>query len=74
MLGAFTLLLAAAMSAGQAAPLQRQTISLALANGRATTAIAPCRAIGREAVVAVVDRGGNLVALQRGDDIGPHNS
>lgn len=33
-----------------------------------------CRAIGKEAVVAGVDRGGNLVPLQRGDDIGPHNT
>ncbi|MFS0773001.1 GlcG/HbpS family heme-binding protein [Sphingomonas sp. 1P08PE] len=45
-----------------------------MADKLAGAAIASCRAIGREAVVAVVDRGGNLVALQRGDDVGPHNT
>jgi len=57
-----------------AVPLERETVSLALANRLADAAIASCRAIGKEAVVAVVDRGGTLVALQRGDDIGPHNT
>ena len=45
-----------------------------LANRIATAAIEACRAAGPTAVVAVVDRGGNLVALQRGDDVGPHNT
>ena len=53
---------------------QQRTVSLALANRIATATIDACRAAGRPAVVAVVDRGGNLVALQRGDDIGPHNT
>ena len=57
-----------------AVPLERKTVSLELANRLVSTAIASCRAIGKESVVAVVDRGGNLVALQRGDDIGPHNT
>ncbi|WP_233151189.1 GlcG/HbpS family heme-binding protein [Sphingomonas mollis] len=57
-----------------AVPLERRTVSLAMAEKLAGAAIASCRAIGREAVVAVVDRGGNLVALQRGDDVGPHNT
>ena len=30
--------------------------------------------MSRDAVVAIVDRGGNLIALQRGDSIGPHNT
>lgn len=55
-------------------PLTRQTVSLALANELASAAIAQCRAMGKEAVVAVVDRGGNLIVLQRGDDVGPHNT
>ncbi|KQN90248.1 hypothetical protein ASE95_16395 [Sphingomonas sp. Leaf231] len=55
-------------------PLERKTVSLALANRFADAAIASCHAIGREAVVAIVDRGGNLITLPRGDDIGPHNS
>ncbi|KQU62549.1 hypothetical protein ASG67_02090 [Sphingomonas sp. Leaf339] len=54
--------------------LERKTISLVLANRLADAAIMSCRAINKEAVVAVVDRGGNLIALQRGDDIGPHNT
>ena len=67
--------LAAALTAATpAVPLERRTVSLALANGLTDAAMASCRTIGREAVVAVVDRGGNLVALQRGDDIGPHNT
>lgn len=49
-------------------------MSLALANRLADAAVASCRAIGKESVVAVVDRGGNLVALQRGEDVGPHNT
>lgn len=53
---------------------QQTTVSLALANRIATATIDACRATGRSAVVAVVDRGGNLVALQRGDDVGPHNT
>ncbi|MGV9010026.1 GlcG/HbpS family heme-binding protein [Brevundimonas sp.] len=54
--------------------IDRPTVSLATANALASAAIASCQAIGRDAVVAVVDRGGNLIALQRGDDIGPHNT
>lgn len=71
---AVILMSAAVAAAAPSAPLERKTVSLALANDLVGAAIASCRAIGREAVVAVVDRGGNLVALQRGDDIGPHNT
>lgn len=58
----------------RAEPLDRKTVSLQLANQLTGAAIAACRGIGQSAVVAVVDRGGNLVALQRGDDVGPHNT
>lgn len=68
------LAIAAAVLTTAAAPLERKTVSLELANDLASAAIASCRSIGRNAVVAVVDRGGNLVALQRGDDVGPHNT
>lgn len=69
------LILPAAMAASTTAlPLERKTMSLALANRLADAAVAACHAIGREAAVAVVDRGGNLIALQRGDDVGPHNT
>lgn len=53
---------------------ERKTVSPALANRLADAAVASCRKIGKESVVAVVDRDGNLVALQRGNDVGPHNT
>lgn len=65
---------AAAMPDPTGAVLNQPTLSLALANTLATAALDACRAIGHTAVVAVVDRGGNLVAVQRGDDVGPHNT
>ena len=74
MLSILALLSAAAANPAPAVPLRRGTVSLAMADRLAAAAIASCRAIGREAVVAVVDRGGNLVVLQRGDDVGPHNT
>ena len=74
MLSILSLLPAAMAASTPVAPLERKTVFLTLANRLADAAIASCRAIGKEAVVAVVDRGGNLVALQRGDDIGPHNT
>lgn len=53
---------------------QRADVSLALANQLLDATLAACHADGRTAVAAVVDRGGNLVALQRDDNIGPHNT
>lgn len=58
-----------------AAALPRSAdLSLALANGLAGAAISACRAQGRAIVVSIVDRGGNLVAVQRADGVGPHNT
>ena len=56
--------------------LQQPNVSLALANQLVGAALAACQAEGRSAVavVVVVDRGGNLVAVQRGDSVGPHNT
>ncbi|MEG3166494.1 heme-binding protein [Sphingomonas sp. PB2P19] len=71
---AMTLVAVTTPASTRAIPLESKNISLALANSLAGAAIASCRMIGKEAVVAVVDRGGNLVVLQRGDDIGPHNT
>lgn len=74
------LLLATAMSAtaASAAPAhqiaQRKDITLAVANDLVNAALAACHAQGKTAVVAVVDRGGNLVAVQRDDTVGPHNT
>ena len=53
---------------------QRQDVSLAMANDLLTAALTACHADGRTAVAAVVDRGGNLVAVQRDDNVGPHNT
>lgn len=74
MLSNLLLFSAALATSGPVVQLERKTVSLALANRLADAAVASCRTIGKDAVVAVVDRGGNLVALQRGDDIGPHNT
>lgn len=54
--------------------LHQSNVSLALANELIEATMAACKAEGKSAVVAVVDRGGNLIALQRGDNIGPHNT
>lgn len=54
--------------------LQQSNVSLELANELIDATMAACQAKGKTAVVAVVDRGGNLVALQRGDNVGPHNT
>jgi len=68
----------AATSALAAAPapqvLQQPNVSLALANQLVQATLAACHADGRSAVAVVVDRGGNLVAVQRGDSVGPHNT
>ncbi len=53
---------------------QRSDVSLALANQLLDATLAACHADGRSAVAAVVDRGGNLVAVQRDDNVGPHNT
>ncbi|MGB2904635.1 MAG: heme-binding protein [Candidatus Dechloromonas phosphoritropha] len=50
--------------------LKQENVSLALANELISATLAACRS----AVVAVVDRGGNLVAVQRDDSVGPHNT
>ena len=54
--------------------LQQPNVSLALANELIGAALAACHADGRSAVAVVVDRGGNLVAVQRDDSVGPHNT
>lgn len=49
-------------------------VSLAAANKLANAAMAACQAQGRHIVVSVLDRGGNVVAVQRADGVGPHNT
>lgn len=74
-------LLAMALAAGTAqaaaapaAHVLRPDISLATANRLLAATLAACHAEGKTLVAAVVDRGGNLVALQRDDNVGPHNT
>lgn len=74
-----SLLMTLAMSsafavAGPDQVAQRKDVSLAMANDLLTAALTACHADGRTAVAAVVDRGGNLVAVQRDDNVGPHNT
>ena len=49
-------------------------VSLAAANTLANAAMAACQVQGRHIVVSVLDRGGNVVAVQRADGVGPHNT
>lgn len=70
-------LCAAAASSAWAAPattLKQENVSLALANELINATLAACHAEGRSAVAVVVDRGGNLIAVQRDDSVGPHNT
>jgi len=70
-----TILLAALATLPAAAQLRQQPeLTLEGANRLAGGAIDACRRQGRTIVVAVLDRGGNLVALQRADGVGPHNT
>ena len=62
------------LASAKAPVLQTQDVSLALANELIQATLAACHAEGRSAVVAVVDRGGQLVAVQRDDKVGPHNT
>lgn len=63
-----------AMLALSSAPAEQRSVSFDMANALAEAALASCRAMNRDAVVAIVDRGGNLIALQRGEQVGPHNT
>ncbi|MEX3241354.1 GlcG/HbpS family heme-binding protein [Serratia quinivorans] len=68
------LLLSASGSLFAASPIQQNNMSLALANALVEATMASCHAQGRSAVVTVIDRGGHLLALQRDDNVGPHNT
>lgn len=74
-LGSATSVMAAKPTVAKASlVLQQPNVSLALANELIDATMAACHAEGKSAVVAVVDRGGNLIALQRDDNVGPHNT
>ena len=69
--------LAACTAQATAAPathVLRPDVSLASASRLLDATMAACHAEGKTLVAAVVDRGGNLVALQRDDNVGPHNT
>ncbi|RYG77640.1 MAG: heme-binding protein, partial [Alphaproteobacteria bacterium] len=70
-------LTAAPLQEARATPpgvLVRNDVSLELANRLLDQVLSTCHAQGRAAAAAIVDRGGNLVALQRDDVVGPHNT
>ena len=73
-LGSASNAMAATTVASPSLVLQQPNVSLALANQLINATKEACRAQGKSMVVAVVDRGGNLVAVQRDDDVGPHNT
>jgi uncharacterized protein GlcG (DUF336 family) len=67
-------LAAGAAQAGIAGVADRQDLTLALGNQLADATMSACHAQDRTAVVAVVDRSGHLMVLQRDDNVGPHNT
>lgn len=70
-----TLMLATGPGMALAAePATVYDMTQALSNELATEALSVCHGMNRQGVVAVVDRGGNLVSLMRDDNVGPHNT
>lgn len=65
---------AATTTSAPATTLKQENVSLALANELISATLAACHADGHSAVAVVVDRGGNLIAVQRDDNVGPHNT
>lgn len=63
-----------ASNAWAAEVVTRQDVTLPLANKLLDATLQACHDDGRSSVAVVVDRGGNLVALQRDDNVGPHNT
>lgn len=53
---------------------ERRDLTLQLGNALAQATLAVCHAQQRTAVVAVVDRAGQLMVLLRDDNVGPHNT
>lgn len=73
------LLLALTLATGpamafSAEPAAVYDMTQALSNELATEALSVCHGMNRQGVVAVVDRGGNLVSIMRDDNVGPHNT
>jgi len=53
--------------------LLQPNMSLLLAKTLADNAQRTCASLGKSIAVTVLDRGGQVVVMQRGDDVGPHN-
>lgn len=53
--------------------LVQPNMSLSLAKQLADSAQRTCANLGKSIAVTVVDRAGQVVVMQRGDDVGPHN-
>jgi len=73
------LVLAAGILGLLAGPAQAQLqtvsdLSLNAAQKLSGAAMAACQLKGRQIVVTVLDRGGNIVSVQRADGVGPHNT
>ncbi len=69
--------LASCLAHAAAAPalsVARPDITLDTARRLLDATLLACHASGKSLVAAVVDRSGNLVALHRDDDVGPHNT
>ena len=74
--GLLIVLSLACVQASAAAPLTvpHRDVSLDGASRLLDAAMTACHAEGKVLAAAVVDRGGNLVALRRDDGVGPHNT
>lgn len=74
--GLLIVLSLACIQASAAAPLTvpHRDVSLDGASRLLDAAMTACHAEGKVLAAAVVDRGGNLVALRRDDGVGPHNT
>ncbi|GAB79997.1 GlcG/HbpS family heme-binding protein [Shimwellia blattae] len=55
-------------------PSTTHDMNIELATSLAKETLEQCRKLGKNGVVAVVDRGGNPVVILRGDNVGPHNT
>lgn len=70
-LSALALLAAATLAQAQSVRTEKN-ISLELANQIAAASVAACSAKGYAVAATVVDRSGNIRAVQRSDNAGPH--
>ena len=73
LVGCLFLLIGPGMSWGNAELPKESVLSLELAHKAAHAALGKCEEGGYQVRVAVVDRGGNVKVLLRGDGAGPHS-